>query len=568
MRLRRPILICATLAGAVCVAGLVCMASLAYVARTAPYQPGPYMGPPRQIGIVPDGVSDAAGPVYADALKHARAFCTADTPYAGVDAVPLDANGWPTTDFGVLIATGDHYNGRYGVSFTGNAVVEKFVTQGALDLKYDPATNVTSGTYDVAADNPSRSVYLVFRWAHRLPTDPVNGITNLKIMRPIAPGATESHRTDEMWDRGLLKQLSIYSILRNLDLQRTNSFADPSPLDWAKRTLPASPIQSRIGNTVGIAVEHQIALANANRQNLWLCIPDTATDDYIRKLGLTCRFGSDGVNPYTELQTNPVWSPLIGKPYFEFSNEVWNYQLGPQTERNRLAAEAMALKEPAKIFLGQNPAVVNTWYRGFRHYGLQVLRMRNLLGEVFGDDGFNRDFFTILSSQIGNCPPLTEGLAAIKAADRRPLKKVVSFAGGFWYAGFNNKDEGATVEQVYAGGVAPFPYVREERAILDPLGIPSAHYEGGLVYGDNKTIPIAKAVDADPRMQKFAGQVITDRWADNSSILMVFSDRNGAWAVSPDNNTDTPKYRALVEATERLKTTPTSDPKATTKRQP
>ena len=569
MRLPRSLMIAATLVGAFSVAGLICVACVIYVARTTPFQPSPYHGPPRQLGIVPDGVNDYSDPVYADALKHARGFCTPDVPYASTDAVPLDPEGWPQADFGVLIATGDKYHGRYTVSFTGQAVPEKFVTQGTLALKYDPATNVTSGTFDVAADNPGLAVYLVFRWTHRRPDDTgITGITNLKIMRPIAPGAMESHRPDEMWDRRFLQTLSIYSILRNLDLQRTNSFADPSPLRWEMRTSPANPIQSRVTSTVGIAIEHQILMANVHRQNLWLCVPDTATDDYIRKLALTCRFGSDGVNPYIEPQANPVYPPLIGKPYFEFSNEVWNYILGPQTERNRHAAEAMAISDPKKIFFGHDPATVNTWYRGYRHYGLQVLRLRNLVGEALGEDGFNRDFFTVLSGQFGTNPPLTEALAAIKAADRRPLNQVVSFAGGFWYAGFNNTDPGATVDQVFAGGIKPFPHVLEERSILEPLGIPSAHYEGGLVFGDGKTTPLSNAVDADPRMEKYYGRVVADRFADHSSILMVYSDRCGAWAVSPDNNTAMPKYRALVQATDRLKTTPKSSSSAAGKSGP
>ena len=56
-------------------------------------------------------------------------------------------------------------------------------------------------------------------------------------------------------------------------------------------------------------------------------IPSNVSTAYLTKLADLFAYGSDGVNPYTSVQSNPVWKPLNPnlKVYIEFSNETWNY---------------------------------------------------------------------------------------------------------------------------------------------------------------------------------------------------------------------------------------------------
>ena len=92
---------------------------------------------------------------------------------------------------------------------------------------------------------------------------------------------------------------------------------------------------------MGAAWEYAVRLANETNTDMWICVPVAATDDYIAKLAQLIRYGSDGTNPYTSPEANPVWAPLNPglKVYVEFSNEVWNTAGAfPQSGTNREAA--------------------------------------------------------------------------------------------------------------------------------------------------------------------------------------------------------------------------------------
>lgn len=89
-----------------------------------------------------------------------------------------DALGWPAEDFTVYF--GAHSVGDYAISFTGRGSV------AGVTLRYDAATNTSSGTYTVTTP-PSGGGYagLTFRNTQRVDGGPTNsGVTNLKIMRP------------------------------------------------------------------------------------------------------------------------------------------------------------------------------------------------------------------------------------------------------------------------------------------------------------------------------------------------------------------------------------------------
>ena len=57
-----------------------------------------------------------------------------------------------------------------------------------------------------------------------------------------------------------------------------------------------------------------VALGNETGKDLYINIPSNASRDYINKLADLFAYGSDGVNPYTSPQSNPVWAPLELQP--------------------------------------------------------------------------------------------------------------------------------------------------------------------------------------------------------------------------------------------------------------
>ena len=59
---------------------------------------------------------------------------------------------------------------------------------------------------------------------------------------------------------------------------------------------------------------------------MYINVPSNASISYLTNLANLFAYGSDGVNPYTGVQANPIWKPLKSnlKVYIEFSNETWN----------------------------------------------------------------------------------------------------------------------------------------------------------------------------------------------------------------------------------------------------
>ena len=95
---------------------------------------------------------------FIDVMKQARGFASLTCPWDPVACpVPLDANGWPTTDFGVFFLTppGDPLGrplsttypsmfGTYKLSFTGKATVGPYNFGLIQNVVYDSLTNTTT----------------------------------------------------------------------------------------------------------------------------------------------------------------------------------------------------------------------------------------------------------------------------------------------------------------------------------------------------------------------------------------------------------------------------------------
>src|SRR5206468_133705 len=146
----------------------------------------------------------------------------------------------------------------------------------------------------------------------RLPTDTTaTGITQVSILRP-------GHVPGDIFDSSFLRMAQIASTLRFMDALSTNWNGD---ILWTDRTLPtfASQAQTMPGAnashfndaTRGIAYEYAILLGNMTGKDIWINVPDMATDDYVTKLAQLIRYGSDANgNPYASPQSNPAWPPL------------------------------------------------------------------------------------------------------------------------------------------------------------------------------------------------------------------------------------------------------------------
>src|SRR5258708_1054929 len=116
---------------------------------------------------------------FADLVKQSRGFGTPDTADPS-DPVPVDANGWPTTDFGVILWTSlsgvSGLGGTYKLSCLGRADIAPLASDAVVsNVVYTAATNAT--TADVAVTEGSENFQLSF-------TGTTGGGPNLKILRP------------------------------------------------------------------------------------------------------------------------------------------------------------------------------------------------------------------------------------------------------------------------------------------------------------------------------------------------------------------------------------------------
>ncbi|MBP1627399.1 MAG: hypothetical protein H6Q00_1874 [Holophagaceae bacterium] len=267
---------------------------------------------------------------FVDAVKHARAWqdgANWNTAVGGIDDL-----GWPTADASTVFWTGTpaQVNGTYRLSFKGQADVSVMWYGGSVSNKiYDSATNTTTADVTISASG-SGSGGLRLTNTKRTATSATNtGFTDLHLYRP-------GYATDgsDVFTSPFLAALGKVSVVRMMDWTATNSNLTQN---WSDRRTPlhmykAGPAYNGPGGGVwsssvtGVALEHQIQLCNALKADFWVNIPVVADDDYVRKIALACRYGTDGTNPYTSYEANPVYPPLDPTlhVYLEYANEIWN----------------------------------------------------------------------------------------------------------------------------------------------------------------------------------------------------------------------------------------------------
>ena len=108
------------------------------------------------LGVNLEGVGDAQRSLmFVDAMKSARPFGSPSTPWD--QSAPLDANGWPTNDAGVVMITGSSdppidISGTYHLSFNGPAVVSPVAGFFTVNNQvYDPTADLTTAEIEVPA---------------------------------------------------------------------------------------------------------------------------------------------------------------------------------------------------------------------------------------------------------------------------------------------------------------------------------------------------------------------------------------------------------------------------------
>ncbi|MDF3413223.1 DUF4214 domain-containing protein [Sulfitobacter sp. M57] len=271
----------------------------------------------------------------------------------------LDSNGWPTgipaglDKIGTLILTEfpaemTEAAGRYRVTWQGDGALE--IGLAAYDVTYGE----NEAWFSYAPDGSGLVTIDI------LSTDPANNGNYIRDISVVHQDHTTAFDAGAIFNPKWLDVIDDAHALRFMDWMNTNNSTVASPRD-----MPQSADASWAED--GAPLEVMIRLANETDTDPWFTLPHLASPQYIRafvsevhdtlKAGLT--------------------------PYFEFSNEVWNWQF-----QQALAADA----EGQARF----PGVGSAWVQ---NYAGDAVEMAQIIDEIYGAD--NPNVIKVITTQTG-----------------------------------------------------------------------------------------------------------------------------------------------------------------------
>lgn len=479
----------------------------------------------------------------ADMSKHARFLGLDFSVDAGVDA-----KGNPSKDF-LMIYSADKTkigSGTYKLMFNGSATVTARGGGSVQNASYDKVTNLTKADVVMPSD-ATGNVFLMFKDTSRNGVGaPGDGLTNIRLWRPGYPTDGSALFTAEF-----VSAMKKFRVIRGMDFVSANTNPQST---WSERTTPDF---SGFTGDKGQSWELLIALANAADRDVWLNVPVRADDDYVRKLALLVKYGSDGRLPYTSAQVAPVHAPLKSglKVYVEYGNEIWNFAPGFKGFAWALALTNRHRIDPTHPIAFDG--VQADQYAALRRWIAYRSSFISLaFRDVFGDSAMMSKVRPIFSTQVGNANTyLSSGLQWAQAfygqvRNAAPLNPVVRKPSDIWYGGggaayYNSSadprnTESGTMERYFSD--LPTPNFAKT-SVIDSIwthayGLNYVAYEGGPNPGE--TTPqnaggaeISRAYNNDPRMKDrmLLAQDIWDQAGGDELVYFIYSG-SGPWSFS------------------------------------
>ncbi|GCE10610.1 carbohydrate-binding protein [Tengunoibacter tsumagoiensis] len=450
---------------------------------------------------------------FTDAMKTSGDLLSTD----GHTLVAVDSNGWPTADFQFYLWQGQsRTDGTYQVIFNGQADLSVSLGYATFsNQQYNAATNTTTVTMVVTtADNIN--FYLYFNNTKRTASSATNtGITGLKFFKPVSEGSTTSYDPSVIFTPYVAQAVAPYTYIRFMfgtNWNKSTTWSDRTTVDYATQHKMLPGENGFEGNQM--AFEYMVKIANDNNKDLYIVVPDRANNDYITKLAQLLLYGSDGVNPYTSPQANPVWAPLKPslKLYVEYTNEAWNFSFDQAHDLydGPIGAQQEIANNPNSplIFDGNTDGNL-IWHRNYANRSLNV---SNIFRSVFGDASMGSRVRPLLYWQYNNLNNTAQdelefindyynnadGIQHV--ANPHPVNYYFWGGGGAVY--FNSNNDGATsVDSLFASGVPQSSYqsmVSNEGTWARSYGLHFMSYEGS--WGISGSVGDAGRVD--PRAQQ------------------------------------------------------------------
>ncbi|MBY0577465.1 MAG: hypothetical protein K2P57_00295 [Burkholderiales bacterium] len=515
--------------------------------------------------------------LYADLIRMSRDFLYGLNENSPNQVrAPLDADGWPMSDFSFYVWAGiGRMNGAYTLSFKGQAHVYA-QPLGNIPVFYDPASNTSTGTFIYMNAAPG---YLALRFSgtRRTSADVLgSGVTAIKLMRPLNPGFFQSYPPTTLFAVPPKVLISKFSVVRFMDFLATNWNAQTN---WSDRALPSAPSFNRtpVGygwQGLGGPWEHVIMLMNETGKDAWINIPVRATDAYIKNVALMFLYGSDGVNPYTSPQANPVYPPLNANlnVYVEYSNELWNWAFLQFNDNCQAASDEVVgtagksplnwdgIWTPGTAYASWPKVSTMDWRLCNRHTAERSVQISNIFRSVFGDAAMQTRIRPVLMGQLGGASLFDETIMMLNYYDNMAGNPgVTAHAPSYYFYGaggsayYNPAATVSTLDALFADpGMTPAGTalaLKSDAVLVADMGLKRVAYEGGPSLdktGGPRDAISAQAVN-DPRMTT-AMVNMHNGWSNNNGDLLVYYDSTGdyQWGFTPDSyNLSTPKLQAV-----------------------
>jgi hypothetical protein len=524
---------------------------------------------------------------FADTVLQAAAFQKNSNYTSFANPAPIDADGWPITDGTLPLWTVPREpEGTYLLQFTGEAEVVDWMGIGGFSvggvsygttlpsgIGYNPATNLTTAQWVVPSTTSTTSgAFIGFVNSQRRAGSATNtGVTNVHLMRPIARGSSTSSPVGELFTADFKKLLADFTVIRYMDYLAT--YAN-NQRTWTDRVKPTdrTQYQAEAGygwQGKGGAWEYAVELANETGKDMWINLPLQTDDAYITDLANLLAYGSDGSNPYTSPQANPVYPPLNAnlKVYVEYSNEVWNTYFPMYDQNAVLAGQEVAAGGSPLNYDGNTSQTV--W--AHRRVAEKTKEISDLFRAVWGDAGMMTRIRPVLEWEYGDSVGTgSDGLKFLEyyydnadgqthVATPYPVNHFIYGGGGAWYA-LPVNTEASSIAGIYASGMdlsVPATTAGDAAWTL-AYGIQEMGYEGGFYVGANNVsvsdtaaqTDLQNAANLDPEAAPFETESIDVFFQKGGGIPLVFTTSGEQYGViyPTIHEQNTPKMQGILAA--------------------
>lgn len=468
------------------------------------------------MGINVDGNEDwSTTRTWINVRNVMRQWGLPDQPWIENPSLTLTSNGYPLQDAGAISSFLNYPNGTYQMRYTGTASV---TVSGAGHLQNVVKNgDVTSAQVVVQITTPGTP--LTIKVSN---IDPNHPMQDFRLMLP-------GHATDttEIFAPEFLERLSAFKTIRFMDWGSTNN----SPLvNWLDRRTADNFIQTGSYGDKGVAFEYMIALGNQLQKDIWVSVPDQASDDFVRQMA---RLFRDNLNPSLHI-------------YLEYSNELWNYGF-PQAQRIYDAAQ-------------NNPELTGlTYERAAQQIAFRLKEIADIWRQEFGA-GFQR-IRPVLAGQAANYWWAQTGLEFIQTKYGPPQNYFYGLAIGT-YVDFDNALDNAslTLDGLFAAmnnyiDTYIVNWITNNARLAESYGLPLLGYEGGQGLSSSDDVNTALKIQAqsDPRMADIYRRLIGLWQAQGGDLFNHYSfacrySKWGSWGLLTSiDQTHSVKWDVVME---------------------